>query len=104
MRVAGVPEATVAQLARHAPSDVVRAYLSGAIEWLESRELASTPPERLAILHAALGETDAAVAELARAYDERSFDLPRALRDPAFDSLRDDPRFRRVVARVGVAS
>lgn len=104
MRVAGVPEPSVLDISRRAPEAVVQTYLRGAIQWLQTREPEATPPERLAILHAALGETEAALAQLARACDERSFNLPRALRDPAFDPLRADPRFRRVVARVGVAS
>lgn len=104
MRVAGVPEQDVVDISRQAPADVVHLYLRGAIQWLQAREPETAPPERLAILHAALGETDAALAQLGRACHERSFDLPRALRDPAFDPLRSDPRFRRVVATVGVAS
>lgn len=104
MRVAGVPEPSVLDMSGRAPQAIVQIYLRGAIEWLQTREPGTTPPERLAILHAALGETEAALAQLARACDERSFDLPRALRDPAFDPLRTDPRFRRFVARVGVAS
>jgi DNA-binding winged helix-turn-helix (wHTH) protein/tetratricopeptide (TPR) repeat protein len=103
MRAAGVPEPTVARVARLSPPDVAGAYLRGAIEVLEAQGEAA-PPERLAVLHAALGEAEPAFDALSRACAERSFGLPRALRDPIFDRLRGDGRFRAIVARVGTAS
>jgi DNA-binding winged helix-turn-helix (wHTH) protein len=103
MRIAGVPEADVDQLAGLPPPRAVQAYLRGAVHWLEGQG-GGAPPERLAVLHAALGEEDAAFAQLSRACAERSFALPRALRDPAFDRIRADPRFREIATRVGTAS
>jgi DNA-binding winged helix-turn-helix (wHTH) protein len=103
MRLAGVPEASLADVSQMPPPQAVQAYLRGAIRTLDGQG-AGAPPERLAVLHAALGDEDAAVAQLARACAERSFALPRALRDPAFDRIRADPRFREIAIRVGTAS
>ena len=55
----------------------------------------------LAVIHAALGSEDAAFAELESAYAERAWSMLLLKRDPAFDGLRDDPRFVRLERRVG---
>jgi DNA-binding winged helix-turn-helix (wHTH) protein/tetratricopeptide (TPR) repeat protein len=103
MRAAGVPERSVAAVSRLAPPEAVRAYLRGAIRVLDGQGEAA-PPERLALLYAALGEEDAALGHLRRACGDRSFGLPRALRDPVFDRFRAGPRFREITARVGAPS
>lgn len=54
----------------------------------------------LAAMHAALGETDAAVSRFERAY-ELGFRFPRWSRhDPAFDGLRENPRYREILADI----
>jgi tetratricopeptide (TPR) repeat protein len=53
-------------------------------------------PTRLAIAHVALGETDAALRYLDRAVAIRSPFLSE-LGDPAYDTIRDDPRFQAIV-------
>jgi TolB-like protein/tetratricopeptide (TPR) repeat protein len=55
----------------------------------------------LAAVYAALGETDRAFAELDKAVDSRL--LPRVLPN-RYDSLRADPRFERVMARLGLTA
>ena len=57
---------------------------------------------QLAILYAALGEREQAFASLERAYAEHSPSLQFVKVDPAFDSLRSDPRFADLVRRVGL--
>ena len=57
----------------------------------------------LAVLHAALGNTDRALAELDAAYDDRNWAMFILKWDPAFDSLRNDPRYIRVAQRVGLS-
>jgi hypothetical protein len=53
-------------------------------------------------LYAGTGDTDAAFAALERAVDGR-LDIVTGLKvDPLFDSLRADPRFRSLQARVGL--
>ena len=58
-------------------------------------------PEGLAIVHAGLGNTDDAMRWFERAVEERSV-LPWWTRDPLFDRLRPDPRFARLMWRMGL--
>ncbi|MDQ6891153.1 MAG: protein kinase [Acidobacteriota bacterium] len=48
----------------------------------------------------ALGERDAALTALERAYDDRNAFLWAMVHVPSFDSLRDDPRWKAVAARL----
>jgi hypothetical protein len=57
----------------------------------------------LAVLHSALGSIDRALAELEAAYEDRAWAMFIVKWDPAFDGLRTDPRFIRIVQRVGLA-
>ena len=60
-------------------------------------------PYDIAALYAGLGETEQALTWLEKAYEERSGWLGLWLKvDPKFDSLRDDPRFRDLLRRVGL--
>jgi len=59
-------------------------------------------PGQLAILYAALGEPEQAFASLETAYAEHSPSLQFLKVDPAFDSLRSDPRFADLVKRIGL--
>jgi eukaryotic-like serine/threonine-protein kinase len=56
----------------------------------------------LAIAYAALGEKDAAFSELEKAYQERDWFFQRLRSDPFMDPLRDDPRFKDLVRRLGL--
>jgi len=56
----------------------------------------------LAIVYAALGEKEAAFAELERSYQEHDWFLQRLKVDPFMDSLRNDPRFPDLVKRIGL--
>jgi hypothetical protein len=49
-----------------------------------------------------LGDTDRAFAELDSAFAERVWALIVLRADPAFDGLHVDPRFERLVKRVGL--
>ncbi len=67
------------------------------------KELAGTrfvPAYDLALVHAALGERDAAIEWLQRAYDERYGPLVFLRVDPDIDGVRGDPRFDALVARI----
>jgi serine/threonine protein kinase/tetratricopeptide (TPR) repeat protein len=54
----------------------------------------------VAIIHTALGNKDAAFAELERAFRDRDWFLPRLKVDPFMDPLRSDPRFDEMVKRL----
>jgi serine/threonine-protein kinase len=56
----------------------------------------------VAMIYAALGERDAAFAELEKAYQQRDWFLPHLKNDPAMDSLRDDPRYKDLLKRMGL--
>jgi DNA-binding winged helix-turn-helix (wHTH) protein/tetratricopeptide (TPR) repeat protein len=98
----GVPEGTIRSLAARPPPEIVRGFLHGAIEQLD-RQDSSALPDRVALLYATLGERGRALDRLEAAWSERSPSLLGALRDPAFDALRKEPRFQRIVAAVGLS-
>ena len=75
--------------------------LLGELEELRTR--GQCPPTAMAVAHAGLGEIDAAVDWLEKAYrlrDGSLFWLPGA---PGLDPLRADPRFDDLVRRIGVS-
>lgn len=62
------------------------------------------PPYAFALVHSGLGERDAALAALKRAYEARGVHLVFLPVDPKWDASRDHPRFRALVARCGFAA
>ena len=57
----------------------------------------------IAVIHLALGETEAAFTWLERAYRERDRALVWAKVHPRLDAMRPDPRFQSVLERMGLA-
>ena len=83
------------------PGPAMAFYVRGSIRYLERlASQQSVTPDDLARLRAQLGEREDALRDLRRAADERSPRLLPYLVDPAFDSLRQDPRFQELVLRV----
>jgi TolB-like protein/Flp pilus assembly protein TadD len=76
-----------------------RAVLA-SLHALAARQFVS--PYHVAVIHAALGETDQAFDWLTRACDEQSEALLWLAVDPMLDALRPDPRFARIMARIGL--
>jgi len=58
----------------------------------------------LAMIHAGLGDNERALAELDSAYVERPWTMFILRVDPFFDGLRADPRFVRLLKKVGLVS
>jgi TolB-like protein/Tfp pilus assembly protein PilF len=58
------------------------------------------PPTWLARAYTALGDKDRAMTLLETAYDERDGWLTTANVDPSWDALRDEPRFRAILAKI----
>ncbi|HKZ79701.1 MAG TPA: tetratricopeptide repeat protein [Pyrinomonadaceae bacterium] len=56
----------------------------------------------IAVVYAALGEKDAAFAELEKAYQARDFFFHRLKVDPFMDPLRDDPRYKEMLKRLNL--
>ena len=91
-------------------ADLGSADPHAALRWLAQRRLehlrgrGSTvyvSSYALAALHAELGDQDEAFVALTRALEGRDPMLVSVDVDPAFDSIRADPRFQEIVARVG---
>jgi hypothetical protein len=57
----------------------------------------------LAWSYAAVGDTDRTLAALEQAYAEHSGELVTLKVSPAYDFLRGEPRFDRLLDRVGLA-
>ena len=73
-------------------------------KWLE-HDLQRPPDEReayeIAILNATLANKDEAMKWLERAYAAHASNLLFVKSEPAFDSLRSDPRFNDLIRRIG---
>ncbi len=63
---------------------------------------AYVPLNMIAEFHLALGDKDEAFVWLERAYQERDNKLFQIKVNPAFASLRDDPRFKDILRRIGL--
>lgn len=71
------------------------------LERLEgARSTRYVSPYSLAAQHAAVGDTDAALTWLERAFDDRSVMLGMLRLDPAFAGLRNQPRFASLLKRI----
>lgn len=69
-------------------------------------EVSNSPgatPYSIAVIHAALDETDRAFELLNHAYQARSFQLVSLKVDPSFDRIRTDVRYHDLLVRVGLA-
>ena len=105
LTLAGAAPTYVRSFDSLAPAQAMRFYLRGSIRYLE--RLADSQwvsADDFARLRVQLGEHERALRDLRRAADERSPRLLPFLSDPAFDSLRSDPRFHALVLRVRVPS
>lgn len=67
-----------------------------------SAEQRKDPLPKLALAYAGMGEVDKGVEVLQQAYAERSPVMVTLKTEPAYDSLRGDPRFRELLRRVGL--
>ncbi len=59
-------------------------------------------PYAVALIYASMGDKDNAIAWLEKAYDDRANWMVWMGRDPRWDPLRNDPRFRNLMHRVGL--
>jgi Flp pilus assembly protein TadD len=86
-------------LARMGDGETPRALL----EELETRaQHGYVPAAALSWLYSIAGETEPAIHWLTRAFEERSNAMVYVDIEFAFDSIRNDPRFRALRARVGL--
>jgi hypothetical protein len=66
----------------------------------QAKATRSISPYMLATLRAALGETDRAIEDLERAYDDRVGMMVFLDRDPSLDPVRQQPRVQALIQRV----
>ncbi len=111
----GLYEEWVARLDRH-PGMVARLAQAHALagrtdearsvyEELEPQaERAPIFPDYHALVHTALGDADAAFGWLEKALEERCWVLVFLAVDPAYESLRTDPRFPALLQRIGLTA
>jgi tetratricopeptide (TPR) repeat protein len=78
--------------------DAARAKLAELTALAESQYVT---PVGMARVHVGLGETEAAFAELERAYELRSLRLLGLRRDPHWQPLHNDPRYGSLLRRIG---
>jgi tetratricopeptide (TPR) repeat protein len=77
---------------------------------LELSQRSDNPPEAytsrddLAILYARLGEKEKALQALEQGYKERQLHMTEIAIEPAFDTLRSEPRFRNLLRHIGLRS
>lgn len=64
--------------------------------------LRTVPSYEVAKIHLALGKRDAALRWLERAHDERSHSMAFLRVDPQLADVRDEPRFKTLITKVGV--
>jgi len=60
------------------------------------------PPFDFALVHLGLGQRDTAFEYLEQAYKMRSYDLVSINVDPRFDEIHSDPRFAKLLKRLGL--
>jgi Flp pilus assembly protein TadD len=68
---------------------------------LEADSEGYVPPVAIALVHAGLGEREAVMEWLGKAYDARDVHLIYLPVDPKWDSIRDDSRFQALLTRCG---
>ena len=95
--VRGQLVAVLARAGRRAESDAL------LVQVLEEEQHRYVSPYDLARAHAERGEIDEAFSRLEQACDERAASVRELGVDPGFDALRADPRFIRILERVGLA-
>jgi TolB-like protein/Flp pilus assembly protein TadD len=77
----------------------VRTALDDLLKLTKKRYI---PATYIGMLHAGLGDADAAFSWLERAYQERADGLTLLNADPMADSIRNDPRFAPLARRIGL--
>ena len=64
--------------------------------------LSSNDYRGVALVYAALGEKDEAFEWLEKSYQKHEESLCSMGIDPKFDSIRDDPRFKEILKKIGL--
>jgi TolB-like protein/DNA-binding winged helix-turn-helix (wHTH) protein/Tfp pilus assembly protein PilF len=104
MSRAGAAEEWIRAVDQAPPREVIQAFWRWSVEAPASRGR-ERPPSYLALAHLALGDKETALSDLRSAYDLRwGWTVPFLRVDPSFDTLRGDPRFQDLLARIAWSS
>jgi tetratricopeptide (TPR) repeat protein len=80
-----------------------RAAARGVIDDLKRRSARElVPPVHIAIAYGGLGDVTQGIAWLNRGIDQHDIYIPENFFEPLLDPLRSDPRFARVLTRMGL--
>ena len=60
-------------------------------------------PMSMAVAYVGVGDKEAALGSMEKAYAERSNELTALKVEPVYDPLRDDPRFQELLQHVGLS-
>src|SRR5208282_962073 len=94
------PERAVDLARSYAMSGNKAGALSVLNAWLAHEKQTYIPPYFFAQVYVALGDNDQGLAWLEKAYTERDPQLVPLTVDPAFDSVRPEPRFKDLMRRL----
>lgn len=75
-----------------------RGYLQVLLD--SSRDVVA--PTNFAAAYLATGDREKAIAELQRAYSEQDTEFVSCIRFPAFDTIRDDSRYKNIMKKLGL--
>jgi len=70
--------------------------------WTERAKQEYVPPTSFANIYAYLGDNDQAMRWLEKGYKEHEFVMTYLNVNPAYDPLRDDPRFQELLRRMNL--
>jgi adenylate cyclase len=99
-RLDGEPPAEIAAMQQAFAELSWEGFLRHRIGFLETQP--HPIPEEIAALSARVGDRDRACTWLERSYQDRSARLTHLKVDARYDNLRSDPRFARLVQRIGL--
>lgn len=83
------------------PKDPKEFFAKAAV-WLQHHQGSAETPVAIAAMYARAGKADDAFSWLEKAYEARVSMLTNVNIDPAFDSLRTDPRYDNLLKRIGL--
>ena len=103
MRLGGADEEEISELSEAYQASGEEGYWRWMLKyWKEKATEKYVRPTLFAHIHASLGEKDQAFEQLEKAYQGHDFFMTHLTRAPAWDPLREDPRFTDLLLRMNL--